>query len=146
MLRWCAFLLALSFPSASLAHEELLSVGPFSLTERSGKTVTREDLRGKIWVAHFFYCTCAEGCAQTTANMAKLQAVFARHENFRLVSIHVGAEREDRDLLKQYASDHGADPERWLFLTGPEKEVHQIVQKSFFQPAERNPAAKPGFD
>src|SRR2546425_1966298 len=108
MLRWCAILLALLVPATLAAHEELLSVGPFSLTERSGKAVTREDLRGKIWVAHFFYCTCAEGCAQTTANMAKLQAAFAGQKNFRLVSIHVGGEREDLDSLRQYANDHGA--------------------------------------
>src|SRR5262249_4061833 len=39
-----------------------LEVGPFSLTERSGKNVTRDDLVGKVWIVQFFYCTCEKGC------------------------------------------------------------------------------------
>ncbi len=33
-------------------------VPPFSLTERSGRTVTKADLAGKIWVAEFIFTTC----------------------------------------------------------------------------------------
>src|SRR5262245_53575016 len=104
--------------------EPPLQVGPFALTDRSGKPVTREDLRGKVWVAHFFYCTCQEGCAETTATMARLQQALADRDDVRLVSIHLFPQGEDVDQLRQYAEGFGADPQRWLFLTGDKDTVY----------------------
>lgn len=124
---------------------EPLPVGPFALTERSGRSVTRDDLRGKIWVAHFFYCTCEEGCAETTASMARLQKDFAKHKDVVLVSIHVYPQGEDMEQLRQYALGFSADPERWLFLTGARDIVYDTVQKSFFLPVEERKEAKRGY-
>ena len=44
--------------------EDDLDVGPvgaFSLKERDGRTVTAEDLKGKVWVASFIFTRCT-GC------------------------------------------------------------------------------------
>src|SRR5436190_290715 len=124
--------------------EPPLKVGPFAITERSGRAITREDLRGKVWVAHFFYCTCQEGCAETTATMARLHQALAGRDDVRLVSIHLFPQGEDPDQLRQYAAGFGADPERWLFLTGDKETVYEIVQKSFFLPVEERAEKKPG--
>src|SRR5258708_133536 len=37
-------------------------VPDWTLTERSGQTMTLADLRGKIWTADFFYSQCTETC------------------------------------------------------------------------------------
>jgi protein SCO1/2 len=151
MFRWRAASLALVILLPSLAWAEPfrafpqpLDVGPFSLTERNGQTVTRQDLRGKVWVAHFFYCTCAQGCAQTTATMARLQTALAEHKDALLVSIHLYPEEEDLALLRDYAQAHGADAKRWLFLTGDPGTVEEVVTKSFFLPIEKAKEKKPG--
>src|SRR5688572_11221633 len=34
------------------------TVTPFSLTERSGKTVTLETMLGRVWVADYFFTYC----------------------------------------------------------------------------------------
>src|SRR5207253_10978293 len=47
-------------------HTDLGPVPSFTLTERSGRTVTAEDLRGKVWVVSFFFTSCTAGCAKTT--------------------------------------------------------------------------------
>src|SRR5207249_11958822 len=46
----------------------------FSLTDRSGRTVTRADLEGKISVADFIFTACSAQCPRVTAEMAKVQA------------------------------------------------------------------------
>jgi uncharacterized membrane protein YozB (DUF420 family) len=44
----------------------------------------------------------------------------------------------DSKTLHAFADDHGADPEQWLFLTGPEEQVHDVVRLGFFNMALKN--------
>ncbi|MFO0953662.1 MAG: DUF420 domain-containing protein [Isosphaeraceae bacterium] len=39
--------------------------------------------------------------------------------------------RDTPEVLSEYASRFGADPNRWLFLTGPKDEVHRLIQDRF---------------
>src|SRR4051794_29098185 len=64
---------AASADSSDPLHTVLGDVPSFRLTERSGHSVTLEDLRGKTWVVSFFFTSCAAGCAQTQAAMKRLQ-------------------------------------------------------------------------
>jgi cytochrome oxidase Cu insertion factor (SCO1/SenC/PrrC family) len=121
-------------------------VGSFSLTERSGKTVTDADLKGKVWVAAFVFTRCAEPCPRVSATMRQLQNELPPSDDLRLVTFTVDPEYDTPAVLKQYAANFTADPDRWLFLTGPEKDVHELLNKRFKQAVERNPnpAADPG--
>lgn len=110
-----------------------LAVGPFALTERGGQTFTPDQLRGKVWVAHFFFTTCPGPCVKTMPAMQRLQQVFAGKRDVALVSITVRSSHDTMELLQDYAKAKGADPEQWLFLTGVEPEVHEIIRKCFYQ-------------
>ncbi|HXG02703.1 MAG TPA: SCO family protein, partial [Candidatus Binatia bacterium] len=52
-------------------------VPPFSLTERSGRRVTRDDLRGTVWVVDFIYTECTDTCPTQSLELARLQREFA---------------------------------------------------------------------
>ncbi|MBI2808392.1 MAG: DUF420 domain-containing protein [Planctomycetes bacterium] len=137
-MRWFPFLLLALLAQPVLAQappSDILfkpfdqPVGDFTLTERSGKTVRARDLLGKIWVAQFFYPGC-NLCSRNTPTMQKLQEHFRGKPDVRLVSIDlidVGVK-----TLNEFADDHQADADQWLFLTGPQKKVHAIVETSFF--------------
>jgi len=114
-----------------------LPVGSFTLTERSGAPVTPETLRGKVWVAHFFFTSCPGPCVKTMPAMQKLQQVFAAKPDVALVSITVNSEFDTPELLRDYAQAKGADPQQWLFLTGSEAVVHDVVKSCFYQGVER---------
>ncbi len=115
-------------------------VGDFTLEERSGKHVKARDLLGKIWVAQFFYPGC-NLCSRNTPTMQKLQEHYHGKSDVRLVSIDLL--NVSLETLQAYASDHHADPEQWLFLTGHENLVNDIVRRSFFHMAfrKKNPTA-----
>src|SRR4051794_20594235 len=68
---------------------DLGPVPDFTLTDSRGKSVTRDDLKGKVWVAHFFFTECAAGCSVTTDNMARLQEQVADCPGVLLVSFTV---------------------------------------------------------
>jgi cytochrome oxidase Cu insertion factor (SCO1/SenC/PrrC family) len=103
----------------------------FSLTERSGRRVTRADLLGKVWIANFIYTQCAETCPLQSARLARLQAEFAGEEALRLVSITVDPERDTPAVLARYAERYRADPVRWLFLTGDKRAIYRLAQEGF---------------
>lgn len=120
-------------------------VGAFSLTERSGKTVTDKDLRGKVWVASFVFTRCTGPCPAVTRTVAQLQKELPEAD-VRFVTFTVDPERDDPNELKKYAATFNADPERWLFLTGDEKTIHKMMVEQFKQAVEKKlgPDVKPG--
>lgn len=114
-------------------------VPAFTLTERSGRQVTKQDLAGKIWVADFIYTTCPGPCPLITASMVKLQAAVADDPQVQLVSFTVDPQTDTPPVLAKYADQYHADPNRWWFLTGPEKPLQDLIQKGFLQVVQDTP-------
>ncbi|MCI0463070.1 MAG: DUF420 domain-containing protein [Gemmataceae bacterium] len=154
MSRWLVSLvLTLLAPARALATESFdrlyLELGPapdFALTERNGQTVRRDDLLGKVWVAHFFFTECAGGCSTTTDNLAKLHQLLAAHPDVILVSFTVNPTKDTPEKLREYAERWGADTQRWLFLTGDQSTTHNLIQAGFKQTATPAKEPKPGFE
>ncbi len=113
-------------------------VPDFSLTERSGKTVTRDDLKGKVWVAGFIFTRCSGPCTRISGAMAALQSEFRDEKDFRLVSVTVDPDFDTPPVLEKYGKKFNADPEHWLFLTGPKEQVLPLITKGFWVAAEKN--------
>ncbi len=128
---------------SSTELRKLATVPPFALTERSGKTITNHDLAGKIWVADFIYTTCPGPCPIITAGMAKLQDATAHDPRVQLVSFTVDPQTDTPEVLAKYADRFGADPNRWWFLTGPEKPLYDLIQNGFFQVVQDNRGQPP---
>ncbi|MCE0498101.1 MAG: SCO family protein [Methylacidiphilales bacterium] len=126
----------------SVSHASKLrrinDVPPFVLTERSGRTITNQDLRGKIWVADFIFTTCPGPCPLITANMAKVQDAVAHDPHVQLVTFTVDPQDDTPAVLAAYANKFGADPNRWWFLTGPEKSLDDLIENGFYQVVQDN--------
>lgn len=119
-------------------------VREFSLIERSGRRVGRADLRGKVWLVNFIYTKCTETCPTQSLQIARLQAEFADARELRLVSITVDPGNDTREVLAAYAERYGADPDRWLFLTGDKREIYCLAKGlnlGVVDPADPNPRA-----
>jgi cytochrome oxidase Cu insertion factor (SCO1/SenC/PrrC family) len=117
---------------------DLGEVADFSLTERSGKTITLDDLRGKVWVASFLFTRCKTGCPRISADLLQLQKNLAGTEGVLIVSFTVDPEHDTPAVLKAYADSLGADPKRWLFLTGKQEEIYRLIRDSFHLGVEQN--------
>src|SRR4051794_39276527 len=117
--------------SGAAPPPDLGEVGAFRLTERGGGTVSNEDLLGKVWVASFQFTRCTGPCPQVSRTLARLQKELAGRRDLRLVTFTIDPEHDDPETLSRYAEAMGADPERWLFLTGPEADVHRLARDGF---------------
>lgn len=126
-------LLLLLVASACVAPEPLpvfAEVPDFSLTERSGRTISSTDLAGRPYIVDFVFTTCAGPCPLLSQNMEKLQDSLGDRD-VQLVSITVDPERDTPEALTRYAKRYGADPDRWLFLTGAKQAIYDLVRGGF---------------
>ncbi|HEX5037086.1 MAG TPA: SCO family protein [bacterium] len=103
-------------------------VPEFSLTDQTGRTVSKKDLAGSVWIADFIYTGCAAACPLMTQN---LSAVGKELPGVRLVSITVDPETDTPERLKQYSDQFGARPETWSFLTGDVETIRKTVSEGF---------------
>jgi cytochrome oxidase Cu insertion factor (SCO1/SenC/PrrC family) len=108
------------------------AVPEFSLLERSGQSVTKADLLGKVWVVDFIFTNCVEACPLLSSRMSELQTAFAAEVDFRLVSITLDPERDTPETLTTYAASLNAHPQRWLFLTGDKDRIYRLARKGFY--------------
>ena len=95
-----------------------VSVGPplkeFELTERSGKPFRSADMKGRVWVASYFFTTCPGQCLRLNANI-QLLSQKPELKDVTWVSITCDPDNDTIEALQAYADRWKADPERWLF-------------------------------
>lgn len=121
-------------PGAARVGQDLgdrgFDLGPFRLTERSGRVVTDADLADRVWVASFIFTHCPLSCPRITSIMKGLQTKLAGTD-VQLVSLSVDPERDTPEALAAFARKYAADPDRWWFLTGPKGELLPLIRERF---------------
>jgi protein SCO1/2 len=106
----------------------LSTLPPFALTDQHGAPVTRDGLRGTVWVADFFFTRCPDVCPALTSRMAELQKTLPA--GVALVSITVDPGNDTPAVLAAYAKEHGAGP-GWKFVTGPRETIVGLLRDGF---------------
>jgi protein SCO1/2 len=136
---WTLLVIALVAVVAATAIDRLSRPEPppvfdpvpaFSLTNRDGRAVRLQDLKGKPWIADFVFTRCPASCPLMTARMAKLERELPDGLDVRLVSFSVDPEHDTPEVLQRYAQSYKA-PSRWLFLTGGKDEMYRLSRQGF---------------
>jgi protein SCO1 len=120
-------------------------VPAFTLVERSGRPISRDDLAGLPWVADFIFTRCSGMCPALSTRMAELRRqVREQGLHARLVSFSVDPSHDTPEVLRDYAARFGAD-DGWLFVTGDRAALYELIGQGFrLSVAER--AAPPADD
>lgn len=103
----------------------------FSLTDRTGRTVTRAELDGKFLVVSFLFTSCSLTCPVVSGQMAAIQQLATNLPDVQLVSLTVDPDDDTVPVLAKYGGRFGADTNRWLFLTGNDDAVRNLIGASF---------------
>ena len=106
-------------------------VNDFHLTNSEGREVSLKDLKGKVWVADFFFTSCSGICPMMGGHMSRLHEIFKPFADVRLVSFSVNPENDHPEVLKAYARKFHADTQKWIFLTGSREALTQVAVNSF---------------
>jgi len=106
-------------------------VAPFSLTNQLGQTVTEETVKGKIYVADFFFTTCHGICPVMTTQMRRVYELYKGSPDILFLSHTVNPDHDTVPVMADYAVRHGADASQWIFLTGDKKHIYDLARTSY---------------
>jgi protein SCO1/2 len=114
------------------ARRKLHRVAPFSFTDQDGREVTNASLRGKIYVADFFFTSCPSICPRMTASFKRIQDAFADDADVELVSHTVDPSTDTPSRLSAYGKEHGVIGRKWHLVTGDQAAVYALARTSYF--------------
>lgn len=124
------------------------TVGDFSFSNQNGQLITQNDIDGKVFVAEYFFTTCATICPIMNKEMQRVQQAFSNKKDFKILSFTVDPANDDVQQMKHYSTLHQADDAMWWFLTGEKSKLYELARKSFFvlKPAEAQNLGDAGGD
>lgn len=133
--------------SALSRHDQLRGILPdkartlaeFSLTDESGRAVTRADLDGKILAVSFLFTSCSLTCPEVSKRMAEIQRLTANDADVQLVSLTVDPRTDTPPELAKWGARFGADTNRWRLLTGAKPVLYDLIGASFLDSETNNP-------
>ncbi|RLA60080.1 MAG: SCO family protein [Epsilonproteobacteria bacterium] len=137
---WFIFILfGFSYPIFKSLRREIpnnlpviFSLSEYKLTNEFGKPFGSEDLKGKVYIASFIFTSCATSCPQM---MKKMQFIQKRLRGLGtkvgIVTFSVDPETDTPPVLNKYARRFKANPYVWSFLTGPRKNVKDVIINNF---------------
>lgn len=117
--------------SRSIPPDHPRELAGFSLTDRTGRTVTRAELAGKFLVVNFVFTGCSITCLDVNRRMAEIQALTAAQPDVKLVSLTVDPRTDTPAVLAEFGRRFGADTNRWLLLTGDKPALYELIETSF---------------
>ncbi len=124
--------------------EDIHTIDTFSMMDQSGKGFTSDSLKGKIYVANFFFTLCPSICPKMTNELRVLQSEFVNDPDIELVSFSVMPWADSVSVLKEYAERNKINHDKWHLLTGDELRIKLLGRKSYF--AEKSLGEKKAID
>ncbi|MEO6932338.1 MAG: SCO family protein [Chitinophagaceae bacterium] len=106
-------------------------VHPFHFTDQNGKSITQDQVKGKVYVAEFFFTTCKGICPKLNNNIKKIYSEFPKENDLLFLSHTVDPETDSVPRLKTYADSMGIDGKRWHLLTGSKDSLYYAARASY---------------
>lgn len=107
------------------------TVQPFAFTSQEGKTITEKDVFGKVNLVNFFFTTCTGVCPRMNNNLRPVYEKYKSQDDFVVLSYTCDPSTDSVPLLKRYADSIGADPRKWIFLTGNKDSLYTMARHSY---------------
>ena len=121
------------------------TIAPFALYDQDSVLVTNATVKGKVYVADFFFTSCRTICPKMKKQMTRVYEATAEMPDFVILSHTIDPEHDNVDYLHGYAGRLGAKAERWHFLTGNRDSIFHLAQTSYFATAMEDKAEPDGY-
>ena len=105
------------------------TVKNMSFTNQLGKTVTLNDLKGKIVVIDFFFTRCPAVCPSMAKAMKRLQNSFVNSNDsiVQFISVSIDPEHDSVPQLRKFANRYTSNHDSWWFVTGNKKDIYDFA-------------------
>jgi len=113
-------------------YEKMHTIPAFNFTDQFGKAISNKTVRGKIYVADFFFTRCGSICPKMTDNMSAVANTFIHNDTVMILSHSVTPELDNVDVLKAYAQHKKITNPNWHLLTGDRDQIYAIARRGYF--------------
>ncbi len=120
-------------------------ISEFNLTDQRGISITRDSIKGKIFVTDFFFTTCKTICPLMTNQMQRLYQQYENDPSICFVSYTVDPETDTPQILADYAQQKKASAGKWYFLTGDKKQIYDLARNAYFVSATQGDGGEDDF-
>ncbi len=120
------------WPSTQRDRDAAHRVGDFHLVDAAGQAVTRRDVKGRVYVASFFYTQCRTLCPDLRVQLARVHEAVEGDTRVMILSHSVMPETDVPSRLAHYAVRNGVDGRQWKLLTGSRTELVRLARDAYF--------------
>lgn len=122
------------------------TIAPFSFIDQDGNSITNAQVKGKVYVADFFFTSCPTICPVMKSQMLRVYEKFKNHQDFQILSHSIDPTYDTQEVLKDYSVRLGIeDASTWHFLTGEQEKIFEIGQTSYLATAMEDKNEPGGF-
>ena len=104
-------------------------VSNISFTNQLGKTVSLNDVKGKILVIDFFFSRCPSICPDLAKAMKRLQNSFINSNDsiVQFISVSIDPIHDSVPQLRKFANRYTSNHDSWWFVTGNKKDIYDFA-------------------
>lgn len=118
----------------------------FKYLNQDSVMIHSKDMKGKVWIANFFFTSCPSICPPMTSQMKRLNILTKDiNEHLQYISFSIDPEKDQPSVLRNYIKLNGIKAKNWYFFTGDEEKTHELGVKNFLVHADAAAAAPGGF-
>ncbi len=122
-------------------------VPEFQYLNQDSVMISSKSMKGKIWIADFFFTSCPTICPPMTSQMKRLNIMTKDLEKYlQFMSFTIDPETDSPSQFRTYIKEHGIMASNWQFFTGDEIATYELAHDFFHVGAERNEDAEGGFE
>lgn len=107
------------------------SIADFKFINQDSLQITQQDVKGKIYVADYFFTTCTTICPSMSKQLNRVYEHFKSNPNVLILSHSVDPETDQPFRLKNYAAQFDANSKKWIFLTGDKVDLYRMARESY---------------
>ncbi len=94
--------------------------------------VKSSEMKGKIWIADFFFTSCPTICPKMTEQMKRLNGMTKDiNEHIQYMSFSINPKYDTPTQLTKYIQVHKIKAKNWHFFTGNEARTHDLGINNF---------------
>lgn len=103
------------------------TIPDFEYLNQDSVMIKSKDMKGKVWIADFFFTSCPTICPVMTTQMKRLQAMTEDlSDDVQFLSFSINPTNDQPSVLRRYIEHHGITAKNWYFFTGNEKATHEL--------------------
>lgn len=122
------------------------TIPQFQYLNQDSVLIKSEEMKGKIWIADFFFTTCPTICPIMTTQMKRLNGMTEDlSEHIQFMSFSIAPKYDQPTQLTKYIEHHGITANNWHFFTGDEAATHLLGVENFLVHAAADEAAPGGY-